>query len=386
MKRVLLFMTNYEDGNSSGGNIARRTVQLLNQMGYFVIVFTNGNYSVCETDSGITVTVPLGIETKKALFLTRIGIIEDYLDKWVDQVLQIIIEDSLKLCVSSNDICLCTTVGELGTLKIGFKLKERIGMRYMIHFHDPIKHAYVNGKKYGMFPLPYASREKYERKYVESADDIITCSKTFNEYLCEKYPSICNKIHNLYFGWMVDANPSAYKKKESERLRITYGGIFGWPQGPEILAKAVKNLPKIQVTYVGNWSNYKHISGLKQNNVILKERMPHEEYMRFLIEETDIGFLSLSRQYFSACIPAKMYEYINTSIPIIAAVPKSDTMHIVNERGYGIATEYDLLKLKKVMKDIDLSDLITFKKNLIRDRDDWNFDRTMKGLVNIIEG
>ena len=386
MKRILLFMSNYEDHCSSGGNIARRTVQFLNDSGYFVIVFTTGTFNVLKKKDSIIVSIPLGIEKRNALLLTRMGIIEDYLDKWVNTVLRFIIEDSVGIKITSNDVCLCTTVGELGTLKIGQLLKEKLGTRYIIHFHDPIKHAYVNGEKYGMYPLPYASREKYEKKYIEAADEIITCSKTFNKYLQNKYPDICNKIYNLYFGWMVDANPKIYCKTKSDCLRITYGGIFGWVQGPEILAMAVEGMSDIQITYVGNWSNYKRIAKRNQNNVILRNRMPHEEYMRFLMEDTDIGFLSLSRNYFSACVPAKLYEYINTGIPILAAVPDSDTTHIINDNGYGISTDYSVDKLKSILRNINYCQLNEYTNNILRDRDKWDFNNTMKGLVNIIEG
>lgn len=384
MKRIILFIMDYEKTSSSGGNLARRTVKMLSENGFYVVVFTCGDLGEVTGNNCQIISLPLGIGYKTSLLLTRIGLIEDYLDIWVKKVLDYMEEEKNGLTISHDDTCICTSVGELGTFKIGHILKEKYGVRYVLHFHDPIKHAYVNGEKYGMFPLPYASRERYEQCYVQAADWIITSSDTFRGYLCNKYPFVKDKIENLYFGWMKDAKPNHHDICAEGKINIVYGGSFGWPQGPEILAMAAKGVEHVTITYVGNWNGYRKLKKLKQENVFFLDRMDHEEYMNYLMEKADVGFLSLSREYFSACIPAKLYEYINTNLPILAAVPESDTSRIINEYEYGISVEYNVDKLRRAIINLNYEKLKRYNEAIYRSRENWNFDFTMRGLIKIV--
>ncbi len=385
MKKIFMIMATYDCKESSGGSIAHRTLSLLQKYGYRVIVITVGDPATYSVGNAKIVSVPMNSNYQTALLLTRMGVVEDYLSKWAVNVIDYIgaLEGEDK--PEKGDVALATTVGELGTLKVGYLLKTLYDMEYIVHLHDPIKHADVNGYKYGKFPLPYASREKYERVYLLSADKIITCSCTFKNYLVKKYPQISDKCRNFYFGW-TDSAPYEMerRKRNGGQYVIVYGGNFGWPQSPEILAKAAKGLKNIKIVYIGSWQRYKPILRLHQENVQLLPRMSHDKYLEYLIKNVDMGFLSLSRPYFSACIPAKLYEYINVVKPILAAVPDSDSSKIINEKGYGIAIDYNTEQLRDVLIHIRSIRLGDYEANIKNDRACWDFEYTMKGFVEYI--
>ena len=70
----------------------------------------------------------------------------------------------------------------------------------------------------------------------------------------KKYPQISDKCRNFYFGW-TDSAPYEMerRKRNGGQYVIVYGGNFGWPQSPEILAKAAKGLKNIKIVYIGSW-------------------------------------------------------------------------------------------------------------------------------------
>ena len=102
---------------------------------------------------------------------------------------------------------------------------------------------------------------------------------------------------------------------------------------------------------------------VNDKNIEKIPRLGHQEYLNYLIDEVDIGFLSLSRDYFSACVPAKLYEYINVCKPMLAALPESDGKDIINKNHYGIAVDYNMDSLCRTIKQLKSVDLKKYKDN-----------------------
>ena len=93
------------------------------------------------------------------------------------------------------------------------------------------------------------------------------------------------------------------------------------------------------IYYIGNSKNYEP---LNKNIHFVDE---------FMCENIDIGFLSLVKDYYGACVPSKLYEYLNLEVPIIAALPEGDALDIINTKSYGKACIYDDIKgLKNIIK------------------------------------
>ena len=304
--RIYVLMATYSHLYSSGGTIAKATYEILRKEGYDVKVISTTDQNMLQCNDEVTY-LPLGWKIRIGSLLTRIGMAEDYLDRWVSSGLEFFKKENL----TQEDLLIATSVGEIGTLKLASILKKLYNCKYIAHLHDPVKHAKMNGYKYDW--KPHASREKTERNYLINADYVVTCCNTYLEALHKKYSFLSNRLVNAHFGWIESVEKS--NRKAENILRIAYGGNFGWPQSPEILAKAVEGLDGVEAVFIGKYQNYKPILRFTdKSNIRLIDRMSHRDYIIYMQTNVDVAFLSLSKEYFSACIPAKLYDYINCCI------------------------------------------------------------------------
>ena len=72
-----------------------------------------------------TIAIPIRYNLKFYSHLEGMGIVEDYLDKWVS-----VAYTELKRRVSRKDILWATSGGELGTIKLASKLKATLGCTF----------------------------------------------------------------------------------------------------------------------------------------------------------------------------------------------------------------------------------------------------------------
>lgn len=375
--RIYILMATYSHLYSSGGTIAKATYEIFRNEGYEVKVVstTDKDTPLC---SGEVTYLPIGWNIRVGSILTRMGLTEDYLDRWVNFGLEFFKKENL----TQEDLLIATTVGEIGTIKLASILKKRYDCKYIAHFHDPIKHAQMNGYKYDW--KPHASREKTERDYLINVDYVVTCCDTYLEALLKKYPFLCGRAVNAHFGWIESVKKS--DRKSENILRIAYGGNFGWPQSPEILAKAVDGLDGIEAVFIGKYQNYKPILRFADcANVRLINRMNHVDYINYMQTNVDIAFLSLSKEYFSACIPAKLYDYINIGLPILASLPDGEAKKIINDNQYGIAVSIDINRLREAIYSLrDESVRCAFINNINSDKDKWNIKNQLYPLIDVV--
>ena len=178
--RIYVLMATYSHLYSSGGTIAKATYEILRKEGYDVKVISTTDQNMLQCNDEVTY-LPLGWKIRIGSLLTRIGMAEDYLDRWVSSGLEFFKKENL----TQEDLLIATSVGEIGTLKLASILKKLYNCKYIAHLHDPVKHAKMNGYKYDW--KPHASREKTERNYLINADYVVTCCNTYLEALHKKY-------------------------------------------------------------------------------------------------------------------------------------------------------------------------------------------------------
>lgn len=387
MKIWFLTRSLYPYQKTGGGQIRLGQVSYLKKLGWNIkiIMPTYNDNSIKYIDNIIQIPY---IQTQKlASFFERVGIYEDYLDKWVYDAFEY-----LKNKITKEDIIFTTSGGELSMIKLGSLLKDKIDCKFVVNFHDPLDYSLVHGLK--LNNKFHISREKQEKKYLNNSDMIITSSKSNQNSLIYKYLQFKDKIECNYFGYikkldMLDAN-----KKKSNKLKIAYAGNMGALQQPEILYKAyqrLKNKSNVEIYFIGDSKNYKPLSGIDDTRVKLIDFMPHGEFLKFMIENIDIGFVSLANDYLGACVPSKIYEYINLGLPMIAALPAGDGIEIINKNGYGIACNYNDIEsiMNAIMKFTDKKYLKGIKNRVILDRNRWSMqtqikeiDKLLRGLVN----
>ena len=376
MKTKIYYLTrSYSPYQKGGGSLMRTgAVKYIQELGWNVtVIMPNYNSKVWNIDGNI-IQIPFNYNLRIASYLERVGFYEDYLDKWVEEAFKY-----LKDNVKNEDTIFTTSGGELGMIKLGFLLQKEIGCKFIINFRDPLDYSLVNGLK--LDNKFHVSREKQELKYLKNSNLIITSSKTNQKSLIDKYPQFKDKIVNNYFGYIqqVILNP---KKKKTD-LSIAYVGNMGTLQTPEILYDAYKRLENrenIKIYFIGDSKNYTPLKDIIDKNIVFIDYLPHEEFLKFMNDNIDVGFVSLTSDYLGACVPSKIYEYLNLGLPMIGALPDGDGMEIINSDGYGVACKYS--DINSISNAIDKfrsnSFLSSIRENILKDRDSWSMKEKIK--------
>lgn len=321
---------------------------------------------------------------KLATLFERIGIYEDYLDKWVDNAFSY-----LKNIVNQKDIVFATSGGELGTYKLGTLLKNKLSCKLVVNYRDPINYTLVHGLK--VDNRFHVSREKLEEKYISKADLIITSSESNRESLIKKYSKLRERILNNYFGYIkeVSFNDSKLIKK-TKTLNIAYSGsMLSNVQKPEILYKALEKIKdkKIKIYFIGDKNHNKVLKNINDDRVIFIDYLPHDEYLEFMSNNIDIGFVSLCKDYYGACVPSKVYEYINLELPMIAALPKGDAIDIINKNSFGIANHYlNICDIAEAIEKFTNDEYYNkIKKNMLHRKKEWSMKKQIEELNNSLK-
>ena len=156
-------------------------------------------------------------------------------------------------------------------------------------------------------------------------------------------------------------------------------------QSPEILAEAILKTTNVEGIFIGKYENYTPMLKYdKSDRIKLLPMMSHDQYIITMSKSADIGFLSLRGDYWGACVPSKLFEYINMGLPVLASIPLGDAFDIINENNYGRAVYYKdmngLIEAIKYMSNPDTLD--TMRRNVFEDREKWAFD---VNFANVLE-
>lgn len=393
------FLTRTWRSKTGGGIVRCNQVKYLRKMGWEVIVVTpfslyNKEVKSERSEEGI-VWIPNKIPAKLGKLLERTGILDDYLDNWVKNSF-----NYLKKIIKSDDILIATTGGELGTLKLAHKLKSKINCKYLINYHDPIDFTKINEK---VIPHKgyYILRDSKEEKYLRNVDYVVTMSEGLKNVLLSKYSFLKSKITEIYFGFSQNKKKSSnLKLTNSKKINIVYGGSFeSYLRKPELILNSLKFLEekyidKIEVTYIGNWRNYKPIvnftkSELGKKTVTLLPYMSNNEFIEYIVENADLGLVSLGNDYYARiAMPSKIYDYISLGIPMLGLLPSSSAMDIINKNKYGKALYFNnhIGVAKYLERIINYPQILKeYKSNILSDRDSWEMEYRMEKLDSILK-
>jgi glycosyltransferase involved in cell wall biosynthesis len=375
MKKLYYLTRSYLPGKTGGIFMRAGAVNLLRQNGFDVTVITPNYETGYIVKKDHIIYLPLTYSLRIANALERIGIIEDYLDKWVKQVV-----NYLQTEITSEDILFATCGGEIGNIKIGSILKEKKGCKFVVNFRDPIDYSLVNGLK--LDSSFHVSREKQEEKYLRNADLVITSSETMQKSLQSKYSWLSLCAVNNYFGYIDQAE--LVDKVSSTKLRIAYGGAFTPLQAPEILAKILQDVDDIEAYFIGDYEKYAPIKPYLGNYKFIKF-MPRKEFLKLMLNHIDVGFVSLHNDYLGACVPSKIYEYINLGIPILGVLPEGSAKDLINKYEYGIACNYKDVKMIRNAVFTIKNNSEKYRMNILRDRESWSMEQRIQEVVKWLQ-
>ncbi len=122
-------------------------------------------------------------------------------------------------------------------------------------------------------------------------------------------------------------------------------------------------------------------------NVIFIDYLDHNEFIKFMVENIDVGFVSLTNDYLGACVPSKIYEYINLGLPMIGVLPDGDGKDIINDNKYGIANHYkDINALVQTLRQfLDEEFLNNIKHNILHDKNEWSMENKILEVHSLLE-
>ncbi len=376
--KIWYITRSYFPDNSGGAQLRAAQVSNLRNNGFDVEVISPKYERFSADDSNNKNISITNLQLRIGSFLQRFGVYDDYLDIWVKEILI-----SIMPKIKKNDIIFATSGGELACVKIGSIIKSHFKeSKFIVNFHDPVDYSLVNGLV--IDDKLFKNRDNAEYKYISNADVIFTSSISNKNSLKNKYPLIREKILYSYFGYLSEAPLSNHRYEN--KLNIIYGGTFTETQKVEILAECLSSSSSCNVKFIGNHRAYRPLD-IYRNKFEFIDTIPYRDYLQIGSNWADVGFVSLSKDYFGACIPSKIYEYINLGLPIIGCLPEGDALNIINDNKFGMAVKFnDLEGLSMVVNQLNKNpDILNeFKRNILKERHKWKFDYRFLEIVNWI--
>ena len=292
----------------------------------------------------------------------------------------------LKKFVRKEDIAFCTSGGELGTIKLGAKIKEEIGCKLVVNFRDPLNYGYMQGLRRDK--KPHVGRIGIQRKYLNRADLILTSSKRYCEILKSGFPELESKLHNNYFGFGRLPCKQSIKKQKSNQFTLAYAGNLSRAQKPEFIFDVIRhqNFQNLKIVFIGSVSKHNFDLTGVHCEVEFIETLPHAKFQEYMQENVDIGIVSLANDYYGACIPSKLYEYISLGLPILGFLPAGDASEIVNQNGFGLATKWGDIDLARdaVKKIINAANFDVFASSISENKEVWSMKHNVTKLDDML--
>lgn len=352
-------------------------VETLSENNDVVVVTPNYNTKDIVIENNL-INVPYQFSRISSLW-EHIGIWEDYLKPWVDNTFE-----QLKNKVTSEDLLIAVSGGELGCMMLASRLKCVSGCKMIIDFHDPVLGTRIQQEQFGNgFRI---SREKYLKKYLEQADFIITWGDMYIPCLEEKVSGISGKAKAIYHGYKTRYNKPNNHKISDGPKRIIYGGTMGRFQRIDEAIKLFGNRKDIILELMGDPDRVTRNSAEKYSNVIISPRMQHSDYMEYMVANADIGLVSLVGNGLGIAAPSKIFELINLEVPIFGIIPDGDGSSIINS-GYGFAADVsETDKLNEYLKLIVKEDVQkSIREKMHEDKYKWDSQYLMEDYKQTID-
>lgn len=362
------------------GNIRNRYVELLRKKYDVIVVTPNYVDTKIKNEDGF-ISLPYrnkGIDR----YAERMGIYEDYLDSWARYCIEY-----LKNIVMKEDIIFATSGGELAGVKIANILKSKVKCKTILNFHDPINYTMVNGKRTGgKYRNLHISRDKLAKKYIQTADYIITSSDSYKKILENSYPEKRDYISNIYFGYIDEANVKRHDEKPHKNIKMIYAGSMGIPQKAESIMEMWGTAKNVTIEYIGNASRKVKKMAESYSNVRVIPSMRHDDLLKYMEMNADIGLVCLIGDEWGACVPSKIFDLINLEIPILGLLPDGDAQNLINN-GYGLAAQLsDVSKNQENLAKLRNAEFyIKIVENMRCNKKYWHMDYLFKDVYTIIE-
>ncbi|MFH0989072.1 MAG: glycosyltransferase [bacterium] len=250
---------------------------------------------------------------------------------------------------------------------IGETLKKEFRIPLVLDYRD----AWLDYPfKYYPTPLHRYIHYRMERRVLHSCDRVIVTLRRVKESILKHYPALdYQDVTIIPQGYdpedfdSITIDRSTTKKK----MRIAHAGTFYAGRDPSVFFHALRNIfnyqpqlrGRIELMLAGNPRDEDRFLVNKlgiQNDVCFLGYLEHRECIRQLLL-SDLLWIVLDNNFQS---PGKLYEYIGTRKPILAAVPDGHLRQLMLESGAGNCIP---LKDVKAHEAAILENFSKFEKN-----------------------
>lgn len=212
---------------------------------------------------------------------------------------------------------------------------------YVIDYRDQWTGSYL-GKYFFKFEENLA--KKIEKQCINRASAVVTVTQKTGTYLKKQYPENKNKIHLIRNGFDEAAFVKTYRRKKTNKFTLTYMGSFSDTFRPNLIFEGLKILlslkpgfhDKIVLKYIGP----SMIEKLKEKakNIGLKNfeytgYLQHKKALSELMASDLLILIGGSNDEDKWLIPGKLYQYLNTRIPIIAITKNKEIKNLIGSSG-----------------------------------------------------
>ena len=229
-------------------------------------------------------------------------------------------------------------------LVIGYFISIKKNMPLLIDFRDDFSGVMTRGWRRLFQPF----YRYYEKKIVHSAQVITVTTEALKQDILSRYNISSDRVVVVNNIVPTIARKRDINLPDTLPLSVIYAGAMSKVQEPEILLKAYHYLCQEDA----NWQNRLNVDlyGPASPYFSMKIRshigegcnfggfLPQEE-ISAQISSSDIGFLSLSDPIYAYATPTKLFDYIESGVPIVACLPEGAARSMILDLEIGLVAE-----------------------------------------------
>lgn len=208
------------------------------------------------------------------------------------------------------------------------------------------------------------------------SDANIMYLKYNNKYLDESKIQLCPNTINPIDDIKIEKNLLRSQfNLPNDKLLLVYGGNFGKPQNVDYIIEVLKDNSeneKIAFVMCGSGTDFYKIkefmNSSNSKNVYVLDALKKDNYDK-LLDACDIGLIFLDNRFTIPNFPSRLLDYMNHSMPIIAATDvNTDVGQVIENNGFGWWCESkETNELKNIIESISMNrDIIKEKGKLGR--------------------
>jgi glycosyltransferase involved in cell wall biosynthesis len=223
----------------------------------------------------------------------------------------------------------------------GLFLKRRVNVPWIADFRDTVSEPHQ-----GLTPVHRWLNQGIMRNIVRHADHIVTVSDPITRELHIQSGKSLDAFSTLPNGFDRE-DFAGFRKKKQKKWIWTYCGTVSSIQNPknflQALVEAIAACPELRkvlhVRFVGAVIGVplkQFISRLKLQDIVESiGYVSHRESIRFLME-SDMLLLLLDEKLSPGMVTGKVFEYLASGKPILAAVPKGEAERLIIRFARGV--------------------------------------------------